>query len=86
MSVLGSGSGMTQRRVLGSRYGPSAVLSEGVHPKKSLQWTRGLVNRGKTLLVTFKKVRTSCVIQVNWSGIYRKKWGPLGKQGIGFGG
>ena len=32
-----------------SRYGPSAVQGEGVNPKKSLQWTRGLVNRGRTI-------------------------------------
>ena len=33
----------------GSRYSPSAVQGEGVNPKKSLQWTRGLVIRGETM-------------------------------------
>ena len=40
---------LTQCRVLGSRYSPSAVQGEGVYPKKSLQWTRGLVSRGETM-------------------------------------
>ena len=47
--VLGSGvlgmpvglTQLTQHRVLGQ--------GEGVYPKKSLQWTRGLVNRGETM-------------------------------------
>ena len=50
---LGSGSWMvpvglilTRRRVLGQDLGFSPSASEGVFPKKSLQWTIGLVNRG----------------------------------------
>ena len=36
-------------RVQGSRYSPSVVQGEGVYPKKSLQWTRGLVSREETV-------------------------------------
>ena len=50
---LGSGSRMlpvglilTQRRVSDQGLGFSPGVSEGVFPKKSLQWTIGLVNRG----------------------------------------
>ena len=50
---LGSGSQMmpvglilTQRRVQGQGLGFSPSASEGIFPKKSLQWTIGLVNRG----------------------------------------
>ena len=37
---------LTQRRVQGQDLGFSPSASEGIFPKKSLQWTIGLVNRG----------------------------------------
>ena len=42
---------LTQRRVLGQSLGTALAWgqSEGVYPKKSLQWTRGLVIRGETV-------------------------------------
>ena len=60
-SLSGSGSGLkgclvgltqlTQHRVLGQGLGTALAQgqSEGVYPKKSLQWTRGLVIRGETI-------------------------------------
>ena len=45
---------LTQRRVLGQGLGTTLVWGQGdgVYPKKSLQWTRGLVNERDDVLVT----------------------------------
>ena len=42
---------LTQRRVQGQGLGTALAWGqgEGVYPKKSLQWTRGLVSREKTM-------------------------------------
>ena len=42
---------LTQDRVQGQGLGSALarVQDEGVYPKKSLQWTRGLVSKGGTM-------------------------------------
>ena len=42
---------LTQHRVLGQGLGTALARgqSEGVYPKKSLQWTRGLMIKGETM-------------------------------------
>ena len=47
---------LTQRRVLGQGLGSAlGGQGEGVYPKKSLQWTRGLVKEEKMYLLLLNR-------------------------------
>ena len=46
---------LTQRRVLGSRFSPSAVQGVGVYPKKVLQQLRELVTEERRCLLLMNR-------------------------------